>query len=197
MFSGNVIKGIGSALFSGGVSVGKHALGSSLARVATGAIAGNLTGWATSDKNATGTDVFANRMAGTLMGAALGAATAKPLLKGIGKAIIQPLRHPGSAISKVNSLVDTGLKVTNWEINHPKTSIAMGIAGIGTLSYMATGEIGNAALSAETMGRITQESNIQSTGFSPGMGSSRQQEDRNAFMNSTQGLSFGLHANRH
>lgn len=197
MFSGNVIKGIGSALFSGGVSVGKRALGSSLARVATGAIAGNLTGWATSDENATGTDVFANRMTGTLIGAALGAATAKPLLKGIGKAITHPFRHPGGAISKVNSLANTGLKAANWAVQHPKASIAMGIAGAGTLAYMSTGEIGNAALSTETMGRIAQESNIQSTGFSPGMGSSRQQEDRNAFMNSTQGLSFGLHANRH
>jgi len=85
--------------------------------------------------------------------------------------------------------------VTKFALNNPRS--AMALTGLAASSYLIPQGPGGSGMDERAMSAIVQRNNISSTGFSPGMGASYKQEDRQMFMESTFGLTQGLNRGRH
>ena len=81
-------------------------------------------------------------------------------------------------------------------LTNPHAGIAAVGIGVGMYGLANSGR-GNAGSSSKGMAAVAQSQGLPSSGFEPGMGAGRNQGDRFAFENSTQGLVQGLHRGRH
>lgn len=170
----------------------KFALGSAPSRMLLGAAAGAGVGYATSDSNV-GSNIFRDATLGAGLGLGAGFLTSKTGLKmlasGSGSALgLGGRAHRAGAGGALRS-VEFGLK-------HPYATTAMAMGGLGILGLASTGP-GSSNLSLKQMSDVAASQNVNSTGFDPGMGSDTHQAARNMFMNSAEGLVFGLHQGRH
>lgn len=89
-----------------------------------------------------------------------------------------------------------GYNTMNWSLRNPGSAIALGAGAYGMYSLANSGPQGS-NLSKKDMEALAIQNGIPSTGFDYGMGASVSQDSRAMFMNSTMGLTQGLHKNRH
>jgi len=87
--------------------------------------------------------------------------------------------------------------MAQWAMRKP--SHAIGLAGVGAGLYGASAAVGTgeSGMDAAEASAIMQQHGGPSTGFAPGMGAMKRQSDRSMFMESTFGLTQGLHRGRH
>jgi hypothetical protein len=124
---------------------------------------------------------------------------------GIGKAVMGK-ESAGRGI--VTSAVGAGARgAINLVANHPRAvGIGLGAVAIGHMASagpagpgmrVALGGAEMAGLVDQERGGLAQLANVPSTGYAPGMGAARQQQANAMFINSTMGLTQGLHRARH
>jgi hypothetical protein len=190
-------KGSGEA----GLSLGKFLFGGSVRRIAAGATIGGVVGGIRNEDNSS-TGMFRSIASGALAGAGIGALTSKTSLN-IAKAAGRKIGTKQFGLSAYNVVKKMGRggfsatkKVGRFAWNHPYAATALAGAGIGAYSFMSSGYSGS-GMNANTMSQIAQQSGISSSGFEPGMGANTQQGERQMFMDSTFGLTQGLHKSRH
>lgn len=194
---GSMWKGSGEAAGS----LAKFLFGGGGRRIAAGATIGSVVGGIRNeDQSSTG--MFRSIAGGALVGASIGALTTRTSLD-IAKAAGTRLTTKQSAAlgyRAMKSLGRQGLsatgKVGRFAWNHPYATMGIAGAGIGAVAWIGSGH-GASGMNTGSMSQIAQQSNISSSGFEPGMGNTYQQQERQMFMDSTFGLTQGLHRGRH
>ena len=190
-------KGSGEA----GLSLGKFLFGGSVRRIGAGATIGGIVGGIRNEDNSS-TGMFRSIASGALAGAGIGALTTRTSLD-VAKAAGKRIASQGTAEWSYRAAKGIGRhgfsaagKVGRFAWNHPYATTALAGAGIGTVAFVGSG-VDNSRMSTNSMSKIAQQSGISSSGFEPGMGASARQEERQMFMDSTFGLTQGLHRGRH
>jgi len=87
--------------------------------------------------------------------------------------------------------------VAGFALRRPRTTIALGAAGLGAYGLAQMGGSGQSGMDADEAAAIAHVHGGPSTGFAPGMGTNARQDQRAMFMDSTFGLTQGLHRGRH
>jgi hypothetical protein len=190
-------KGSGEA----GLNLGKFLFGGGVRRVAAGATIGGVVGGIRNeDRSSTG--MFKSIAGGALLGAGVGSLTTRTSLN-IAKAAGKRIATRSTAqlgYRAIKGLGRQGLsatgKVGRFAWNHPYAATGIAAGGIGAYAWMSSGHSGS-GMNTDTMSRIAQQSGVSSSGFEPGMGVNTQQQERQMFVESTFGLTQGLHRSRH
>lgn len=183
-------------LFGLAKGVAKLGFGGGFRRMGTGLLAGGLYGGLSSD-NQSANGVFGDIARGAALGLGIGTMTT-----GFGLRSAAKLGFGGARMGVKGAMFGTvaagkaSLNVAQFALNNPRTAMGIGLAGAGMYGLATSGPNSTSISSAETA-QLAEQGKFSSTGFSPGMGSSRNQESRAAFLNSTIGLTQGLHRGRH
>lgn len=196
--------------FGGATStVLKGLFGGGFRRMGTGAMIGGLYGGFTSEEGSQ-MGFMGDVLGGTAAGLGIGALTTRTALK-LGKEVGRTAitKGPAALWGVTKSVGRIVSPVGRFALNRPKTAgaIGLGIAGAGALAMSGYGD---ANASAEAMSMMAEQRGIPSTssGGNPGY-LPEQAEDinplmltrtgrrYNEFVNSTNGLVFGLHQGRH
>lgn len=195
----------GKALMGGVKGIGKLTLGGGGRRMVTGAAIGSIYGGATSEAN-TPTGIFRDMIGGAAIGIGAGALTARSLwmksrpasLRGLFNSPVakgvKGAARLGMGAGKIG--LRAGFGAIKFTARHPYA--ALGIAGAGYGMYaLGNSGPGQSGMNEKEMAAIARMHGGPSTGFDIGMGTSRRQNSRQMFMESTFGLTQGLHASRH
>lgn len=86
-------------------------------------------------------------------------------------------------------------KAVSFGLRHPEMAMGMGVAGLGVAAAVSMGAE-DRDMTDEEMEILARQTG-PSTGFSPGHASYAYDPNRMAFIDSTYGLSLGLHKGRH
>lgn len=161
-------------------------------RMALGVGVGGLYGGLASDNNSS-TGLFKDVVLGATTGFGIGAATTR-FARRAASSLIKPTARVGWTGAVFGGKIASN--VTSFAFSNPRTALALGAAGVGAYT-LATSSPGSSGMNIDAMSRISQQSGSPSTGFMPGMGATTRQGSRNMFMESTFGLTQGLHSRRH
>lgn len=175
-------------VFGGATKLGLQ--GAWAARPLTGATIGAGYGLYSSE-GYNNTAKWRDAMEGAAVGAVAGSMLSKTALRGVANIAEVGFR----AIPSVGiGLGKLGYKLGETAWNHPYA--ALGIAGAGyglTKAYQASRREGDVNVNSN----LAVQRGVSSAGFDPGMGTETSQDSRQMFMDSAEGLTFGLHRGRH
>ena len=115
----------------------------------------------------------------------------------VGKAVVPPAMSTAFGVGvPLTKAAGIGAgKAVGFGLRHPEIAMGMGVAGLGVYAAMDAGAE-DREMSDEQVERLAQQTG-SSTGFAPGQASYAYDPTRMAFIDSTYGLSLGLHRGRH
>ena len=116
---------------------------------------------------------------------------------GAGKAIASPAMRTAFAVGEpaLKAGISTGATLAGVALRHPESTLLAATAGLGIAGAMSLGAE-TSDLSNEEAAYLARATG-PSTGFTPGMSSMAYDPSRMAFVDSTHGLTLGLHRGRH
>lgn len=201
LFNAAIIGGTRAAVRGAKTSFARGLFGAFLGgggrRILTGATAGALYGGLASDAN-TPTARFGDVLGGALIGAGIGGLTTRMTGRGVwGLAKNLPYglaAKTGLRVARTG--LNLGVGMARFAYRHPRTALLLG-GGVAGAYAAWPGGAGESGMGEAEMAAIAQRHGGPSTGFNIGRGAGRRQSDRQMFMESTFGLTQGLHQSRH